>query len=35
MLRDAGFSAIDALGSWSGAPPSPQTRLILRARKAK
>ena len=33
MLREAGFAEVDCFGSWDGeAPPSPDTRLILRAR---
>jgi hypothetical protein len=34
MLREAGFSKLDAFGSWDGATPaSPEAwRLILRAR---
>ncbi len=33
MLCEAGFAEVDCLGSWDGeAPPSPDTRLILRAR---
>ena len=32
MMRAAGFSEIECFGDWGHAPPSPDTRLVLRAR---
>ena len=32
MVREAGFAEVDCFGDWNGAPPSPETRLVVRAR---
>ncbi len=32
MAREAGFREIECFGGWKGAPPSPETRLVLRGR---
>lgn len=32
MAREAGFGSVECFGGWTGAPPSPEARLVLRAR---
>ena len=34
MLGDAGVAAIECFSDWEGAPPTPEQRLIVRARRA-
>ncbi len=34
MLGEAGFSDIECFSEWDGSPPTPEKRLILRARRA-